>query len=323
MSQKHDSHPYMSKSQLADYLASLRNNRSDGQPRNKGRESSEEESDGHGSTPLVRALKERYGSGNTTAGYVEVGMSKGRESPTKRALPPVPGKSENSTGWRAGQRNSHDGKRDDKKREEPQERSSSPTKRNDFWTTGVVRPLPAAPKSESNKPDPRDELRMPLENLSLDSSKSNPPSINVPSINAPSVSAPNVSVPSINAPSINVSSSSSPPEVADVNNQPQKSWPNVHVRSRSSPALLCAVCNKSIAGRIVTAIGSRFHPECFRCNKCKTELVSLTLCHADYRNMSLSMNGTVKFIVISIIMSCFHHDVNIAIHPSKMKSSLP
>ena len=142
MSQKPDTHPYMSKSQLADYLASLRNNRNNGQPRNKDRQSSEEETDGHGSTPLVRALKERYGSGNTTAGYVDVGMSKGRESPTKRALPPVPGKSENSTGWRIGQRNTHDGKQDDKKREELQKRSSIPTKQNDFWTTGVVRPLP-------------------------------------------------------------------------------------------------------------------------------------------------------------------------------------
>src|SRR5438045_2589076 len=110
MSQTHDAHPYMSKSQLDAYLASLRNNRNNGQPRNKGRESSEEDSDTRGSTPLVRALKERYGSGNTTAGYVDVGMSKGRESPTKRALPPVPGKSENSTGWRVGQQNSRDGK---------------------------------------------------------------------------------------------------------------------------------------------------------------------------------------------------------------------
>ena len=209
MSQEHDSHPYMSKSQLADYLASLRNNRNNGQPRFKGQESSEESSDGHGSTPLVRALKERYGSGNTTAGYIDVGMSKGRESPTKRALPPVPGKSENSTGWKVGQRNSQDAKRDDKKREEPQERSSSPTKQDDFWTTGVVRPLPAAPKSGSNKSDPRDELRMPLENLSIGSSKSNPPSINAPSV----VSAPRVSVPSINAPSINVPSGSSPLDI--------------------------------------------------------------------------------------------------------------
>ena len=321
MSQSHDSHPYMSKSQLTDYLASLRNKRNNGQPQNKHRESSEEESDGRGSTPLVQALKERYGSGNTTAGYVDVGMSKGKESPTKRALPPVPGKSENSTGWKVGQRNGQDAKRDDKKREEPQERSSSSTKQNDFWTTGVVRPLPAAPKSGSNKPDPRDELRMPIESLSLDNSRSNPPSINAPSINAPSVSSPRVSVPSINAPSINVPSSSSPSDIMD--NQPTKTWPNVHVRSRSSPALLCAVCNKSIAGRIVTAVGSRFHPECFRCDKCNTELVSLALHQADHRNMSRSTNETAKFIVISIIMNCSHHDVNIAIHPSKMKSSLP
>jgi hypothetical protein len=317
MSQGHDSHPYMSKSQLADYLASLRNNQNNGQPRYKGQQSSEESSDGHGSTPLVRALKERYGSGNTTAGHMDVGMSKGRESPTKRALPPVPGKSENSTSWKVGQRNSQDAKRDDKKREELQERSPSPNKQVDFWTTAVVRPLPAAPKSGSNKPDPRDELRMPLENLSIGSSKSTPPSINAPSV----ASVPRVSAPSINAPSINVPSSSSPSDIVD--NEPAKSWPNVHVRSRSSSALLCAVCNKSISGRIVTAVGARFHPDCFRCDKCRTELVFLALRQADHRNMSLFMNGMAKFIVISIIMSCSHHDVNIAIHQSKMKSSLP
>jgi hypothetical protein len=33
------------------------------------------------------------------------------------------------------------------------------------------------------------------------------------------------------------------------------------------------MCTKPIAGRIVTAIGSRFHPDCFRCDKCCTELV--------------------------------------------------
>jgi hypothetical protein len=45
------------------------------------------------------------------------------------------------------------------------------------------------------------------------------------------------------------------------------------VRSKSGPTLFCAICDKPIAGRIVTAIGSRFHPECFRCTTCRTELV--------------------------------------------------
>jgi hypothetical protein len=264
----------MSKIQLEEYLASLRNDRTTGQPRKPSRTSSEEDSDGRGSTPLVRALKERYGSGNTTAGYVDVGVSKGgRDSPTKRALPPVPGKSENPTGWRIGRgNNSQDERREEKRREDipyPQERSSSPTKRNDFWSTGVVRPLPAAPKSSQGKPDPRDELRMPsIDNLSITDSKQTPPTIN-----APSIAAPTVSVPSINVPSINVPSSSSPPPVTDTHSQPEKSWPNLHVRSKSSPALYCEVCTKPISGRIVTAIGCRFHPDCFRCNKCRTELV--------------------------------------------------
>ena len=110
--QRQDSHPYMSKAQLNEYLSSLRNS---SQPRPEPKQPSiEQNPDARGSTPLVRALKERYGSGNTTAGYVDVGLSKGRESPTKRALPPVPGKSENSTGWKVGggRGNSLEGRRE-------------------------------------------------------------------------------------------------------------------------------------------------------------------------------------------------------------------
>ena len=278
MSQRHDSHPYMSKAQLNDYLASLRNtphNNNTGHTRSQPSRSSTEDSDDRSSTPLVRALKEKYGSGNTNAGYVDVGVTpKGRQSPTKRALPPVPGvKSDQSTGWRVTPKAA--GGYEERKEipeEIPyvQEGRRSPTKRNDFWTTGVVRPLPAAPRTgNNNKPDPRDELRMPINAMSINDSQQAPPTIASPSINVPSI--PTVSVPSINAPSINVPSSSSPPTLPD---KPEKSWPStVHVRSKSSPALLCAMCTKPIAGRIVTAIGSRFHPDCFRCDKCRTELV--------------------------------------------------
>jgi LIM domain len=279
MTQRQDSHPYMSKNQLNEYLASLRNDRPVEQPRGRQREVSSEDSEDRGSTPLVRALKERYGSGNTTAGYVDVGISKGRESPTKRALPPVPGpKSETSTGWRVSQK--PEMKREERREEipHPHERSHSPTKKNDFWTTGVVRPLPSAPYSNNQhrSPDPRDELRMPsIDSLSIDDSYSGVPSINSPSINTPSSSVPSVRAPSINVPSITVPSNSSQPSESHTPAAPEKSWPNIHVRSKSSAALLCSVCSKPIAGRIVTAIGSRFHPECFRCATCSTELV----CH--------------------------------------------
>ena len=263
----------MSKAQLNEYLASLRNNPGKGDTQSQPSRSRAEDSDDRGSTPLVRALKEKYGSGNTNAGYVDVGVAKGGQSPTKKALPPVPGvKSDTSTGWKVGAKAAvYEERRQIPETDPyPPEGRKSPTKINDFWTTGIVRPLPAAPRlGNSNEPDPRDELRMPMGTMSLNDSKNTPPAILNSPIDLSSV--PKISVPSVNVPSIDVPSSSSPPALPE---KIQKSWPgNVHVRSKSSPALLCAVCTKPIAGRIVTAIGSRFHPECFRCDKCRTELV--------------------------------------------------
>jgi hypothetical protein len=289
MSQRGDNHPYMSKSQLNDYLTSLRTSKRDSY-------SKQPASQGQGSTPLVRALREKYGSGNTSARYVDVGLKRA-ESPSKRALPPLPGhKTEISTGWKAGQ-TKHDSapapprreemtqrrqERSPERREErspeqrdvsaPREQSSSPAQRGDFWTTGVVPNIVVpvnAPSVEKQRPlprDPREDLYLPrVEDLSISDPSPPTPSINVPSINAPSIS-----VPAINAPSISVPSDPFPPEPAS---EIEKSWPSVHLRTKSSPALLCSVCSKPIAGRIVTAIGHRFHPECFRCATCSTELV--------------------------------------------------
>jgi len=275
MTQRYDGHPPMSKSQLQEYLESLRDDPSRGHSRTQ---STDDTTHSRGSTPLVRALKERYGSTNSTPTYVDVGISKGKEVPTKRALPPVPApKSSTSTGWRIKDQNQQEPRQPERQEEVPYSRvrSSSPTKRNDFWTTGVVRPLPSTPRTGSDwplKPDPRDELQ--LDQLSLkDATSSRSPSIDVSNTNIPLIHAPSISVPSINVPLVKVPSSTSPEPVYDEPDKPTKSWPNVHVRSKSSPMLLCALCNTPIAGRIVTAVGSRFHPDCFRCTTCNTELV--------------------------------------------------
>jgi len=275
MTQRYDGHPPMSKSQLQEYLESLRDDPSRSHSRTQ---STDDTTDSRGSTPLVRALKERYGSTNSTPTYVDVGISKGKEVPTKRALPPVPApKSSASTGWRIKDQNQQEPRQPERQEEVPYSRvrSSSPTKRNDFWTTGVVRPLPSTPRTGSDwplKPDPRDELQ--LDQLSLkDATSSRSPSIDVSNTNIPLIHAPSISVPSINVPLVKVPSSTSPEPVYDEPDKPTKSWPNVHVRSKSSPMLLCALCNTPIAGRIVTAVGSRFHPDCFRCTTCNTELV--------------------------------------------------
>ena len=270
MSQRDGSHPYMTKAQLEDYLASIRQDHRNGGGRRSTSDSSTSSAEGagRGSTPLVRALKERYGSGNTTAGYVDVGLEKGKTSPTKRALPPVPRKSENSTGWRFGRKASKE-KQSPPMQENipyPEQRSVSPPTQGDFWSTGVVRPLAYVSKSDrGGKYDPRDDLRMPaIGDLSIGESK-RPATVDVPSINVSDPGLPVLNVPVINVPN------DSP---FDVNyDKPVKSWPNTQIRSKTAPALLCDSCSRPIAGRIVTAVGKRFHPNCFRCDKCNIELV--------------------------------------------------
>ncbi|EAU36386.1 conserved hypothetical protein [Aspergillus terreus NIH2624] len=62
------------------------------------------------------------------------------------------------------------------------------------------------------------------------------------------------------------------------NSSPKKSRPAVTDRWLSTytrsgvPTAKCESCSLPIAGRIVTAAGSRFHPECFVCHHCNTAL---------------------------------------------------
>ncbi|KAF2789955.1 hypothetical protein K505DRAFT_252231 [Melanomma pulvis-pyrius CBS 109.77] len=110
----------------------------------------------------------------------------------------------------------------------------------------------------------------------------------VPSISVNEPSAP-TRAPKINAPSISVS-----PSVPSINvNGPAPSTrplpnPRHHTspfprtntansRSHWTPAavrtgILCAQCALPISGRIVSAAGSRFHPECFQCHHCGEHL---------------------------------------------------
>ena len=267
----------MTKSQLDDYLASLRSGKNDVSPSHS-RGTSFDDAEDRKSTPLVRALKERYGGTNVTVPYVPVSSPKGSQSPPKKNLPPIPGvKSENSFAWR--RHRSSPSK--DSQNDLPQppihiqgpERSPSPPRRNDFWTTGIPptiitsptrgqRPLPSSPR------DPRDELRMPaIDEISLEDKSRPSPSINVPTIAEPADTVPLLNVPTINVPNDSEQETEKPANA-------QRSWPGIQVRSKSSPALFCSVCDRPIAGRIVTAVGRRFHPNCFRCETCQTELVN-------------------------------------------------
>jgi hypothetical protein len=126
-----------------------------------------------------------------------------------------------------------------------------------------------------------------------------PPSRPIPRNNTPSISVTS-SVPSINVngpPSVNVQG---PPAIninsapsINVNGPPTSTRPLPNPRNHSSPfprtntastrshwtpvaaariGVLCAQCALPISGRIVSAAGLRFHPECFQCHHCGEHL---------------------------------------------------
>ncbi|KAJ7650422.1 hypothetical protein FB45DRAFT_732369 [Roridomyces roridus] len=135
------------------------------------------------------------------------------------------------------------------------------------------------------------------------------PSISLPDDDPPAV---RVSVPQINLPSEDDTGGPTI-NVQDVNSKPtprvfevpgisfaggppsQRSLPTP-ARDRPPPTasqrrgLACGECGGSITGRIVNAMGLRFHPECFRCTVCNELLEHVSsyerdgkaYCHLDY-----------------------------------------
>ncbi|THC92533.1 hypothetical protein EYZ11_007986 [Aspergillus tanneri] len=66
-----------------------------------------------------------------------------------------------------------------------------------------------------------------------------------------------------------------PPEPSSSSKKPlpalRDRWLSAYTRS-GVPTAKCEACSLPIAGRIVTAAGTRFHPECFTCFNCQTAL---------------------------------------------------
>ena len=82
-----------------------------------------------------------------------------------------------------------------------------------------------------------------------------------------------------------------------VSQQPQFGGQQTHGRqARPAGALICGGCNGSIMGRIVSAMGSRWHPACFRCTVCNELLEHVSsyehegrpYCHLDYHEVRAS-----------------------------------
>ncbi|KAJ6171042.1 hypothetical protein N7470_000109 [Penicillium chermesinum] len=107
------------------------------------------------------------------------------------------------------------------------------------------------------------------------------PSPPVPVINVPDIKTPTISEYSTPAEQQGKPTSRHAPAPAIRNSQqlslqrnrsePQTRWQTPYTRS-GVPTARCESCSLSISGKIVTAGGCRFHPECFACFHCQTPL---------------------------------------------------
>jgi hypothetical protein len=142
---------------------------------------------------------------------------------------------------------------------------------------GVSPPIPSISVSESPAPSRGREVKAPSISVTpeIPTISVNEPAARGPKINAPSISV-TPSVPSIN---VNGSTGSTRPlpdpkhhssrpfgRGGAVNTRPH--WTPTNVRTGA----LCTQCALPIAGRIVSAAGLRFHPECFACYQCGEHL---------------------------------------------------
>jgi LIM domain len=82
-----------------------------------------------------------------------------------------------------------------------------------------------------------------------------------------------------------------------VSQQPQFGQQTYGRQARPAGGLICGGCNGSIIGRIVSAMGSRWHPACFRCTVCNGLLEHVSsyehegrpYCHLDYHEVRSSL----------------------------------
>ncbi|PGH02205.1 hypothetical protein GX51_04779 [Blastomyces parvus] len=149
-------------------------------------------------------------------------------------------------------------------------------------------------KSQSNSPrdSPRNSLRGSVKEPSVEVAASTIPTIDLP--DGPSVPVINICGDESTVPT---ALSNAPPTISEMKAAEQKPRPLPNpdtsqnrkrdsIRSRGSstgrwytpytrtgvPTASCTACGLPIAGRIVTACESRFHPECFSCHHCQTPL---------------------------------------------------
>lgn len=146
-------------------------------------------------------------------------------------------------------------------------------------TIGVTPPIPSISVSESPVPNRRRDSNVPSISVTPEiptiSVNEAPAPARGPKINAPSISV----TPSVPSVSVNGASGSTRPLPDPKNHVSSRFGRGGAVQSRphwtptnSRTGALCSQCALPIAGRIVSAAGSRFHPECFTCYQCAEHL---------------------------------------------------
>ncbi|OAK98832.1 hypothetical protein IQ06DRAFT_252514 [Phaeosphaeriaceae sp. SRC1lsM3a] len=146
-------------------------------------------------------------------------------------------------------------------------------------TIGVTPPIPSISVSESPAPSRRRESNVPSISVTPEiptiSVNEAPSPARGPKINAPSISV----TPSIPSISVDGAAGSTRPLPDPKNHTSRRFGRGGAVQSRphwtptnARNGALCTQCALPIAGRIVSAAGSRFHPECFTCYQCAEHL---------------------------------------------------
>lgn len=117
----------------------------------------------------------------------------------------------------------------------------------------------------------------PIPTISLPGDEDNKGKKNIPTINVPGIS---ISVEDTSA--SRSPPRTSPPQPSHQQQQSRRPLPTPNASpfrktpstysTTGRPSAACTTCYQHISGRIVSALGSRFHPECFRCYHCGEKL---------------------------------------------------
>ncbi|KAM0563860.1 hypothetical protein ACHAPJ_000066 [Fusarium lateritium] len=150
--------------------------------------------------------------------------------------------------------------------------------------------IPSIVVAEENTPMPRASTGANIPSICVDETDDNPrgsvPSINIPSIAVGEAPSNGSSIPTIVTPDDKPSSRSrplpqpaarGPPRIAQ---RPRGHWSPAPGSSRRTTTI-CHECGFPIEGRFVALAGSseRFHPQCFSCYVCGTNLQAMEISH--------------------------------------------